>query len=110
MVAGERVIGHVILFTPAVVSAIFTDSGIALLRRYGPRGPVDPRPRRMRLLTGIAAGGALVAFGLIGSIWITRTHALPDASCPARPCPERLSSDGHARTLCHAALRRGTLA
>ena len=81
MRAADGLIGP---FTPGVVSAIFCAVGILLLRRYGPAGPVDPRRRRIWLLSSVAAGGALSVLGLIAAMWMAQMHSVPAAACPGQ--------------------------
>lgn len=73
-------------FLPGAISAIFIALWIFLIRRYGPRGPVDPRRQRMWFLSGIAAAGGLAISGLIAVavLSIERPYAEQGASCPAR--------------------------
>lgn len=60
-----ELIGYDSPFLPGAISAIFIALWIFLIRRYGPRGPVDPRRQRMWFLSGIAAAGGLAISGLI---------------------------------------------
>ena len=71
-------------FMPGTVSLIFTALWIFLLRRYGPRGPVDPRRQQILVLSGLAVCGAVAVLGLVAALWIGATHAAPDAPCPVR--------------------------
>jgi hypothetical protein len=80
----DHLIGRPNLFTPGAVSAIFMTVWIFLVRRYGPRGPVDPRRQRIWFLSGIAAAGALAVVGLIAAEWIREAYPEPSAPCPAR--------------------------
>jgi hypothetical protein len=80
----DQLIGHTSSYTPAIVSAIFSAVWIFLCRRYGPRGPVDPRRQRIWFLSGIAAAGALAVVGLIAAEWIREAYPEPSAPCPAR--------------------------
>jgi drug/metabolite transporter (DMT)-like permease len=70
----DHLIGHDRPFTPGIVSAVFIGLVIFLLRRYGPRGPVDPRRQRIWFLSALAASGVVTACGLIASVWIAGMH------------------------------------
>jgi hypothetical protein len=82
--AAIDLLGHASPFVPGTVSGIVMALLIFLLRRYGPRGAVEPRRRRTWLVVGICGGMAVAACGLIACLWIERTYAVPNGDCPAR--------------------------
>jgi hypothetical protein len=70
----DHLIGHDRPFTPGIISAIFIALVIVLLRRYGPRGPVDPRRQRIWILSALAASGVVTVCGLMAGVWIAGMH------------------------------------
>jgi hypothetical protein len=91
MLAADRLLGLTSPFTPAAVSAVFSAAAILLLRRYGPRGPVEPRRQRFWLLSGLGASGLLMIGGLIVAAWMQPPHAKPGAACFAQSWTDRIS-------------------
>jgi hypothetical protein len=61
--AAELLIDHDSPFRPAIWSAIAMAAWIILVRRYGPREPVDPRRQRIRLLVSMVACLTLAMLG-----------------------------------------------
>lgn len=57
-------------FVPGTMAAVFIALSIFLLRRYGPRGPIDPRRQRVWFLSAFAASGTLAIFGLVAAFWM----------------------------------------
>ena len=73
IVVADHQVGRDSPFTPGIVSLILVGLWIFLLRRYGPRGPVDPLLQRRWVLSSMAASGVLAVFGLIAAVWMWST-------------------------------------
>jgi hypothetical protein len=78
----DDLIGYASPFTPGIISATFMAAWICLVRRYGPRGPVDLRRQRIWFMASLAAAvGIIPAVGLIAG-WMLSTYPKPECSAP----------------------------
>jgi hypothetical protein len=96
MWVADRTIGHTTPFMPGLVSAVVMAVWILLVRRYGPRGPVDPRRQRKWLVSGLAAAGALAALGFGAVFWMGQIRAVPSVACAAAASIEPVAVAGEA--------------